>query len=954
MSEIRSAPIPRATYRLQFHKRFRFRDAAILAPYLARLGISHIYASPYLKARPGSAHGYDIVDHGRFNPELGDERAFREMVAVFRASGLGQVLDFVPNHMGVGGADNPWWLDVLEWGPASDYAGWFDIDWEPDRRYLYGKLLVPLLGDQYGAVLESGQLALRFEADSGQFAVWAYNTHKLPIHPLHYARVLGDEHPELERLGDAFSSLSDWRPRIAQHAKDLQAELSALARERDDVRQAIDAAINRINGDPGRLETWRELDGLIQDQHWRAAHFRVAADDINYRRFFNINELAGLRMELPELFGHAHRLAFELLRDGVLDGLRIDHVDGLLDPKGYLLRLREQAPGPFYLVVEKILARHEALREDWPVEGTTGYEFANLVRGLLIDPAGEESVTRAYTTFTGEHRAFDEIVRDCKSRIMLNEMASELNVLARDASRIGRQNPRTADFTRNILQRALKEIVACFPVYRTYVDGAAEPTEADRRDIDWAVAQARRSEPDLDPSVFDFLHRLLTTDLVAQPRSGFSRQSVVRFAMRVQQYSGPVMAKGLEDTAFYRYNRFVALNEVGGHPDHFGVTLAAFHRANAQRTERWPHAMLGTSTHDTKRGEDARARLAVLSEMPEEWARQVQAWSRILRARRGDVEGTAPPDRNDEYLFYQLLLGSWPAQLTGIGNPDAEKLRAFCRRVEGAMVKSMREGKLRSTWDSPDAAYEEAMLGFVRDALDASRPNAFLGAFLPFQERVARLGVRNSLVQTALKLTVPGIPDIYQGAELWDLSLVDPDNRRPVDYRARTALLQDITEALERNRRAVLDMLEAWRDGRVKLAVIAALLAYRRERPKLFAQGGYEPLIATGPRADQICAFVRRQEEDELVVTAARFPARCEEDCDWTGTEVPWPRGVAGQTHWEDLLCGRVFERCGDTVEVNAVLQEMPVAVFVPASGGLVRQSRYLQRCDGDGEEIAR
>ena len=933
MSETDGTPIPRATYRLQFHEGFGFRDAAALAPYLARLGISHVYASPYLKARPGSTHGYDIVDHGQLNPELGDEPAFRDMVTSFRDSGLGQVLDFVPNHMGVGGSDNPWWLDILEWGPASEYAGWFDIDWDPDRRYLRDKLLVPFLGDQYGAVLESGQLVLRFEPGTGGFAVWAYDTHKLPICPLHYHRVLGDEHPELERLGDAFSGLPDWRARIGQRAKDLQSELGGLAQQRSDVREAVQAAVDRINGEPGRLETWRELDALIEDQYWRAAHFRVAADDINYRRFFNINELAGLRMELPELFDHAHRLAFELLRDGVLDGLRIDHIDGLLDPKGYLLRLREHAPNPFYLVVEKILARHEALREDWPVEGTTGYEFANLVLGLLVDPSGEDGFTQTYTAFTGEHRAFDEIVHDCKIRIMLNEMASELNVLARDAGRVARQNPRTADFTRNILQRGLKEIVACFPVYRTYVDGAAEPTEADRRDIDWAVAHARRNEPDLDPSVFDFLHRLLTTDLVAQPRSGFSRQSVVRLAMRVQQYSGPVMAKGLEDTAFYRYNRFVALNEVGGHPDHFGVTLSAFHRTNTQRAERWPHAMLGTSTHDTKRGEDTRARLAVLSEMPEEWARQVQAWSRILRARRGDVEGTAPPDRNDEYLFYQLLLGAWPADLTGIENPDPEKLRSFAERVEGAIVKSIREAKLRSTWVSANTAYEEAMLGFVRDALDVSRPNAFLSAFLPFQENVARLGIRNSLAQSVLKLTLPGMPDIYQGAELWDLSLVDPDNRRPVDYRTRIELLEQVAALLERNpRSAMLDMFEDWRDGRIKLAVIATLLTYRRDHPKLFAQGGYEPLIANGSRADQICAFARCQAEDALVVAAARFPVRYEAEPDWNGTEIPWPQAASGETHWRDLFDGRVLERRGEGVAAAAVLGGMPVAVLVPAS----------------------
>jgi len=932
MSDTGVPLIPRASYRLQFHKGFGFRDAAALAPYLAKIGISHVYASPYLKARPGSTHGYDIVDHARLNPELGDEIAFRDMVMAFRANGLAQIMDFVPNHMGVGGADNPWWLDVLEWGPDSDYAGWFEIDWDPDQHYLRGKLLVPFLGDQYGAVLESGQLELRFDPETGGLAVWAHGTHKLPICPLHYQRVLGDEHPELERLGDAFTALPNWRPRIPQRAKDLQAELAAAARGHSDVRQAMEAAVGRINGQPGRLETWRGLNALIQDQHWRAAHFRVAADDINYRRFFDINELAGLRMELPELFDHAHRLVFDLLREGVLDGLRIDHVDGLLDPKGYLLRLRKQAPKPFYLVVEKILARHETLREDWPVEGTTGYEFVNLVLGLLVDPCGEEGFTQAYAAFAGDHRPLGEIIHDCKTRIMLNEMANELNVLALTAARVARQNPLTADFTRNILQRALKEIGACFPVYRTYVDGTADLSEADRRDIDWAVTQARRIETDVDPSVFDFLHRLLTTDLVAQPRSGFSRQAVVRFAMRLQQYSGPLMAKGVEDTAFYRYNRFVALNEVGGHPDHFGVTLAAFHKANTQRAERWPHAMLSTSTHDTKRGEDTRARLAVLSEMPEEWARQVQMWNRILRARRGDIEGTAPPDRNDEYLFYQLLLGAWPAELTGVERPVAEELRSFAERVEGAMVKSMREAKLHSTWASPSTAYEEAMLGFVRDALDISRPNAFLGAFLSFQERVARLGVHNSLVQTTLKLTLPGMPDVYQGAELWDLSLVDPDNRRQVDYAKRIQLLEKVSATLERDRRkAILGMLEDWRDGRIKLAIIATLLTHRHNYPKLFTHGGYEPLAAIGPKADHICAFARSYEQDALLVVAARFPVRLEADPAWTGTEIPWPQqGVARRARWRDLLSGKAVERRGESVGAEAVLGYMPIAVLVP------------------------
>jgi (1->4)-alpha-D-glucan 1-alpha-D-glucosylmutase len=924
-----SAPVPpRATYRLQFHKDFGFRDAAALAPYFADLGISHVYASPFLKARPGSTHGYDIVDHGQLNPELGDTDDFRAMVDAFRHHGLSQVLDFVPNHMGVGGSDNLWWLDTLEWGEDSEYAGWFDIDWDPDQRYLSGKLLVPFLGDQYGAILESGQLRLRFDPQGGDFAIWAYDAHKLPICPLHYARILGDAHPELEQLGDAFSGLPNWRPRVPQRARDLKAELGRLVRERDDVRQAVEVAVARVNGDAGDLQNRRELDALIKAQHWRAAHFRVAADDINYRRFFNINDLAGLRMELPELFDHAHRLVFQLLRDGILDGLRIDHVDGLLDPKGYLLRLREQAPRPFYLWVEKILAPHESLRTDWQVSGTTGYEFTNLVLGLLVNPSGEAAFTRFYADFTGRTDSFATIVRDCKIRIMRNEMASELNVLARDGARIARQNTHTADFTRNIIQRALQEVVACFPVYRTYIDGNAAPTEDDRRDIDYAITQARRNETDVDPSVFDYLHKLLTADLVAAPRSGFSRHSVVRFAMRVQQYSGPVMAKGLEDTAFYRYNRFVALNEVGGSPDQFGVSLASFHCINDRRAAQFPHTMLGTSTHDTKRGEDTRARLAVLSEIPEEWQRQVTTWSRILRACRGDLDGTTAPDRNDEYLFYQLLVGTWPAELTGAEALEPAEVRQYAERLEGAMRKSMREAKVHSTWAAPHEAYEAGTLGFVRDALDATRSDAFLAAFLPFQERVARLGLSNTLVQTTLKMTLPGLPDIYQGAELWDLSLMDPDNRRPVDYDLRRRALAEVTQALERDRAGALaEMRRSWQDGQLKLAVTATLLTHRRAHPRLFAEGRYQGLSADGPPAEHVCAYSREAGDDAVVVIAARFPAMLEADPGLRDVALPMPASLAGIEGWRDLLSGRVFER---EIAVEAALSVLPAAVLVP------------------------
>ncbi len=911
-------PIPRATYRLQLNATFGFADAAALAHYLAKLGVSHVYCSPYLKARPGSTHGYDIVDHNALNPELGSETDFAAMTVAFRRNGLGQILDFVPNHMGVGGADNPLWLDVLEWGPDSAFAGWFDIDWDPERGYLQDKVLVPFLGDQYGAVLEAGHLLLKFDAEEGSFAVWAYDTHKLPVCPLQYADILDNAHPALERLGDAFAHLPTLRIHAGRRAGELKAELAALAGSDAGVAAAIAHAADALNGRPGDLDSFGRLDALIQSQHWRPAHFRVAADDINYRRFFNINDLAGIRMEVPEVFERAHRFVFRLLEENVLDGLRLDHVDGLLDPKAYCLRLREKAPRPLYLVVEKILAPHESLREDWGVDGTTGYEFANLLTGLLVDPAGETGLSAAYEAFAGRGGDFSEIVRACKLRIMDDEMASELIVLARAAGRVARSHPRTADFTNNVLQRALKQIIACFPVYRTYVDqdGASD---ADRRDIDWAIATARRCDAALDPSVFDFLHELLTADLVAEPRSGFSRVAVMTAAMRVQQYSGPVMAKGLEDTAFYRYNRLLALNEVGGSPERFGVSVATLHGANRDRARRTPHALLSTSTHDTKRGEDARARLAVLSELPEDWAEQVTLWSRMIRAPQASITEEMPPDRNDEYAFYQLLLAAWPAAFFS-GGLDPDAVATFRLRIEAAMVKTLREAKLRTTWAAPDEVYEQATLDFVRHALDTARANPFLESFQIFAARIAPLGMRNSLVQTVLKLTVPGVPDIYQGAELWDLSLVDPDNRRPVDFDGR----RDALEGVQSRTFEISRLLEDWQDGRIKLRLVAELLRLRGEHPSLFDTGSYEPLDVTGPDAERVCAFVREGDGARIIVAALLFPARG----DAAAAIVALPEALAGQ-RWTSLFDERAVEVAEGELDTADLFAKLPVCVLM-------------------------
>ena len=632
-------------------------------------------------------------------------------------------------------------------------------------------------------------------------------------------------------------------------------------------------------------------------------------------------------MELPAVFDHAHRLVSRFLRDGTVDGLRIDHIDGLLDPKGYLERLRARAPArpgqePFYLVVEKILAPHEPLRADWPVDGTTGYEVTNQLLDLLIDPAGETDLSRIYADFTRETEPFAKILRASKKRIMDNEMSSELNSLARDVVRIARRNRSTSDFTRNLLRRALREIVANFPVYRTYVDFDNKPNEDDRRYLDEAIAGARKTETAIDGSVFTFLRSLLGGDLVAGPKSGLSPSAVLRTAMRFQQYSGPVMAKGLEDTAFYRFNRFIALNEVGGHPTSFGRPMSEFHDANVTRARDWPHAMLGTSTHDTKRGEDARARLAVISEVAEDWARAVTAWEQALRDAPDDPD--IGPDRNERYAMYQLLVGTCPVELFGPGSPDATTLDAYAERLKATMTKSMREARVNSTWSEPNATYEAGTLAFVDHALKGAASTQFLPAFLPFAERIARLGAANSIVQTVLKLTMPGVPDLYQGTELWDLTMVDPDNRRPVDFDHRTALLDQVLDDLERDRSgAMADYARTWPDGRVKLALTASLLGLRRAYAPLFAAGDYEPLMAEGPGRDDVCAFTRHHGDDTILVAVARFPARRDGTGFDADTRIALPDGT-----WRDALTDRSF-RSADRQGVETLFSILPAAVLI-------------------------
>lgn len=903
--------IPRATYRLQLHRDFTFAQAEAVLPYLAALGISHVYVSPILKARAGSLHGYDIIDHNALNPELGDRAAFERLAARLAELGMGLVVDFVPNHMGVGGADNAWWLDVLEWGEDSPYARFFDIDWQPPRRELKGKVLLPFLGDHYGAILERGELVPKFDRAEGTLSVW-YWQHRYPIAVRDYPDIL-QAAVRPGGAGDAlFDVVLDFRaltsgqagrsaPARRSRAVQCKARLAGLVAAQPALGDAIDAALVTLAHDPARLHD------LLERQSYRVSFWRVAADEINYRRFFDINDLAALRMvEEPELFARAHRLTLELIRARLIQGLRIDHVDGLFNPADYCRHLQAQAgealglpvrdgdDQPLPLWVEKILAYHEPLRRDWPVAGTTGYDFANLVNGLFVDGEGEAALGSGYARFIGFEMDFEREVIEAKKRIIDEHMSAELRVLAGRLGRIAASHWRSRDFTLSVLVQALKEVVACLPVYRTYVT-SRRVTDNDRRYIDWAMAKARR-HGGIDATVFDFVAAVLDTSLAKDGL--YSRRAVVDFAMRLQQYTGPVMAKGFEDTALYRYNRLISLNEVGGEPTRFGVSIAGFHQANRARARSHPHALLATATHDTKRGEDTRMRMDVLSELPEEWRQHLERWGQLNQSFRKLLDSGPAPEPNDEVWIYQTLVGAWP---------EDEDMAGFVERMATVVVKAVKEAKRRTSWAHPDEAYEQAVVDFLRRILETSRRNPFLDDLQVLRRRVLPVGQLNGLAQTLLKLTVPGVPDIYQGTELWDLSLVDPDNRRPVDYDRRRALLHSL------DGQPLPAEVARWQDGAVKQALIRRTLDLRRRHPALFAEGAYRPLPVRGPRAANVVAFARLHGDTQIVVAVAVQTARLWSDGQtvppvgavWRGVHMEAPRRGGG---FHDLLSGRRIE----------------------------------------------
>ena len=933
--------VPRATYRLQLSRDLTFSDAAGLVPYLAELGVSDLYASPYLRARPGSTHGYDVVDPTALNPGIGTEDDHERMVEALHEHDMGQLLDIVPNHAGIG-SDNDRWLSVLENGPASPYARFFDIDWSR-RTELSGKVLLPVLGDHYRAVLEGGELELAFDAEEGSFHV-NYYEHHFPLDPKTYPMVLGgsplyEEERGLGRLVAAFGGLPERGAtdeesvtERVQDAATYKRSLAGLCRESPDLVSTVEERVRRLNG--GEAGSFEGLHRILEAQAYRLAHWRVAGDETNYRRFFAINDLAGLRVEDERVFEETHRLVLELIGRGSVDGLRIDHPDGLYDPEGYLRRLQKAAGAvlvspeelALYVVVEKILEHHELLPEDWPVSGTTGYEYTNLANGLFVDSAGEAGMDDSYRLFLGERMDFEEVLYGCKKLIMRNSLASELDALSHLLLRISEYG-RSYDFTENLLRDTLSEVVAHFPVYRTYVTAGAV-SGPDRRYVEEAVSRAKKSTA--DTTVFDFLRDVLLLEADGPEEY---REMVVRFAMKFQQYTGPVVAKGMEDTALYLYNRLVSLNEVGGEPGRFGVSVPEFHSSNAGRMERWPHAMLSSSTHDTKRSEDVRARINVLSEIPDEWHMRLVRWGELNGPHHRDVDGQPAPGRNDEYLLYQTLLGAWP-----LGELDEQGLEEFRRRIRGYMEKAMREAQVYTSWTDVNERYEEAVARFVDALLDSIEGNLFLEDFLPFQRRVARLGALNGLSQTLLKLTAPGVPDVYQGNELWDFSLVDPDNRRPVDFGLREKLLAGVKRLDPADASSLLEHDE-WQDGRPKLYLTWKALEMRRDNPGLFENGEYVPLEVVGERAVHLVTFARRYGSEAAIVVAPRLCARLvDEDGSlmpapkaWAGTDLRLPGDLAGATYRNVLTGekGAVEERDGEALlPAGDLLRSFPVALL--------------------------
>jgi (1->4)-alpha-D-glucan 1-alpha-D-glucosylmutase len=948
--------VPSATYRLQLSRALTFEQAAGLAPYLAELGASDIYASPIFTARPGSEHGYDVIDHSRLNPELGGEEGWNAFEEALRRHELGLLLDVVPNHTCIAGDTNRRWLDVLENGTGSPAARFFDIDWRPPKAELVGKVLLPVLPKQYGHSLEED---LEVSFTEGRFSL-RFNGTRLPLDPrtwtlvlepalLHLRRHLGDEKPGVLELESVIRALGHLPPRTdadparvreRTHEREvIRQRLVALVENVAEVREALDRSLAEINGQRGDPASFDRLEALLAVQGYRLSLWRVAAHEINYRRFFDINELAAIRVEDPVVFAAVHELPLRLVSRRVVTGFRIDHVDGLSDPEQYLADLRRawvEAVGDDsgeggYVVIEKILMPSERLPTDWATAGTTGYDFLNMTAGVLVNPAAGEQLKELADRMSGEARRFQDVVYEGKKLILRAALASELTVLARKLDRISEQHRYTRDFTLNSLHEVLSEIIACFPVYRTYV----RPSEGfvadrDRAAIETAVRLAKRRNPVINESLFDFVRSLLLLEHPPGALPEAQRQDRHDFVRRFQQLTGPVMAKGVEDTAFYRYFPLAALNEVGGDPSRLGLSVEEFHRRNAERLRLFPHALTATATHDTKRGEDTRARLCVLSELPEDWSASVLRWQQQNQRWKTDVGGWEAPDARDELLFYQTLVGTWP--------PEGPTAPGYAARIQAYMEKAIHEAKTHTSWVNPNTVYGEAMARFVGAVLDPRGNPEHLEEVGRFVARIARPGYWNALGQLLLKIASPGVPDFYQGTELWDFSLVDPDNRRPVDFAARRALLGELRPHPERPAAGLAAALAAApEDGRIKLFCTQRALTFRRSRRPLFEQGRYDPLTAAGAAADHVLAFARvRGETATLAVVGRHFVRLCPDGEHpvgerWRDTRLRLPEALAAR-RYRNVLTDELIEPASAGPEPSLplahVFAHLPVALL--------------------------
>ncbi|MGQ3683625.1 MAG: malto-oligosyltrehalose synthase [Candidatus Loosdrechtia sp.] len=984
--DILRARIPASTYRLQFNLHFRFLDAKKIIPYLNKMGISDIYASPYFKAKEGSLHGYDIVDHNTFNPEIGTEDEYNEMVQELWKYGMGQMLDIVPNHMCITSRENVWWMDVLENGPSSVYADFFDIRWEPVKKELKNKILLPVLGNQYGYVLEQQELRLTFE--KGAFYIFYYD-HKLPVMPNTYIDILEYRIGELEKrlspdnfhfiellsiitaLNHLPSCTEKDPEKIAEKYREkeiIKKRLLNLYTESTEISAFLDENVKLFNGMKGDSRSFDILDNLLNKQVYRLSHWSVATDEINYRRFFDINDLAAIRVENPDVYEETHRLLFRLIKEGKVTGLRVDHPDGLYNPLLYFQMLQrscflykklgllkntddnpeiktqivkeydnlvssDQKIKPFFIISEKILIKGEKMPEDWPVFSTTGYVFVVSVNGIFIETANAKVFDNIYSRVVRLRYNFQELVYEKKKFIMDVFMSSEVNTLGHFLDELSEKNRHTRDFTLNSLICAIKETAAFFPVYRTYILPSGV-TERDARYIEQAISKAKRKNPIVNESIYDFLKDVL---LLNYPENfgDEDKREWVDFIMRFQQITGPVMAKGLEDTALYVYNRLVSLNEVGGSPDRFGTTLEAFHGQNIETSKLWPHELITTSTHDSKRSEDVRARINVLSEIPEEWKMYLMRWKRFNKKKKIVYEAQTVPDNNEEYLFYQTLIGAWPVE-----QMNQTEYGVFLKRIKDYMLKALREAKTNTSWKSPNAAYEDNVMNFIDAVMKDGHDNQFLKDFLIFLKKISRYGMYNSLSQTLLKITSPGIPDFYNGTEIWDYSLVDPDNRRPVDYDIRMRMLEELKEQESRIpiRELARELTTRKEDGKIKLYVIYKALNYRRQNRDLFEKGEYFPLTVAGEKSNAVCAFARQYNGKNIIAVAPRFFTRLISqphmlplgDEVWKDTSILMPFTGAGITY-RNIFTGETvttMEQQYPVLLLSRVFTNFPVALL--------------------------